>query len=106
MGVETSYSKDIHTTRTEVGLSAPVVDIGMPANMLDPESLLAFFEVQMGRHKGNLNALIQQQENVNQRVAVLQSVEAKLAGHPEGIKPGDAEWEEFVAAARDAQNAL
>jgi hypothetical protein len=108
MGTEfaVAYSQNIPTEVTSVALSAPPIDLGMQVDMLDPESLLAFFEMKMGDAKGKLNALIQRQEKVNERVNLLQNLEGKLAGYPEGIKPGDQGWDEFVAAARQAQDAL
>lgn len=106
MGIEGTYSTNLSTQAMSAAFSAAPADLGMQVDLLDPESLLAFFEMKMGDAKGQLNALIQRQEKVNERVNVLQSLEAKLAGYPEGFKPGDQGWQEFVSAARQAQEAL
>lgn len=101
-----AFGPNVPTELTSVGLSASPIDLGAQVDMLDPESLLAFFEMKMGDAKGQLNALIARQEKVNERVTLLQRFEGAIAGYPEGVKPGDPGWEAVLAAAKDAQAAL
>lgn len=101
---DTNIRTDAHIAAL---LSTPVAAIGPSVEMLDPESMIAFFAIKMGDAKGKLNALIQEQEQMNARTSLLQSFEAKLSKFAEGgVKPGDAGWEEFVATARQAQEAV
>src|SRR5437762_2588237 len=77
------------------------------ADMLDPETLLAFFEMKMGDAKGKLNGLMQEQDAINARAKVIGNFEAIVSGLTEkGIKPGDEGWDKFVKAANEARDAV
>lgn len=101
------FGPNTATQASIAALTSARVELGVSVDMLDTESMLAFFEMKMGDAKAKLNTLIQEQEAVNARVTTLQSLEAKLSSFAEsGIKPGDPGWDDFVATARQAQEVV
>jgi hypothetical protein len=77
-------------------------------DLLDPESMLAFFGQQMREIRGQLAIALRNQEARNRTASSIQQLEAKLVAFQEtGIKPGDADkWPTFVAAVEDARKLL
>lgn len=75
----------------------PMVDL------LDPESMMAFFSMQMSNVRGQLGAAMKEQSDRNELATSLQKCEARLSVFTEkGIIPGDPRWDEFEAAANEA----
>ncbi len=69
----------------------------------DPESLFAFFQLQMKDARTKLTAMMTEQDARNKRCTQLQQLQATLTKYQEtGVKPGDAGWAEFEQAAKDA----
>lgn len=107
--VAIKYSPGAGAVQTAFASAAdgPTSPLGIDVNMLDPESMLTFFEMKMSDARGRLNGLMQDQDAINKRVATLQSFEGAMAGYAEtGIKPGDAGWDDFVKSATRARDAV
>ncbi len=95
-----------HAMAPVAGALAPPPDIDS-ADLLDPESLMGFFQLQMRDVQSQLGAMTQDQEARNKRVSQLQAFEAKLTAYQEnGIKPGDPGWDDFVATAQQMKGLL
>jgi hypothetical protein len=77
--------------------------MGPMVDLLDPESMLAFFSMQMRNVRGQLGTAMKEQEGRNQQATAIQRAEARLSDFTEkGILPGDPRWDDFVAAANEA----
>ncbi|MDB4938396.1 MAG: hypothetical protein JWP87_5368 [Labilithrix sp.] len=72
--------------------------VGASVDLLDPDSMLAFFSAQMTDVRHKLGAAMADQETRNDRIKTLASVESDLIRFKEkGIKPGEPGWETFKA---------
>jgi hypothetical protein len=82
-------------------LVAPVYDPSV--DLLDPESMMAFFSLQMSNVRGQLSTAMKEQDARNQLATSIQKTEARLSDFSEsGIVPGDPRWDDFEAAANQA----
>ncbi|MBX3190319.1 MAG: hypothetical protein KF819_25190 [Labilithrix sp.] len=76
-------------------------------DLMDPETLLAFFGEQMKDVRGKLAVAMQDQEDRNTRINELGALENKLTAFIEkGITPGDPKWAEFAETAKALQDKL
>ena len=72
-------------------------------DLLDPESMLAFFNHQMRDVRAQLGIAMKDQTDRNQLANKIQQVEAKLSAFQDkGILPGDPEWDSFQKSAKEA----
>jgi hypothetical protein len=72
-------------------------------DLLDPESMMAFFSMQMKNVRGQLSTAMKEQQDRNELATSLQKCEARLSVFTEqGIIPGDPRWDDFEAAANEA----
>lgn len=70
--------------------------VSMDVDMLDPESMLAFFGQQMSDLRGKLGTAMRDQEIRNKRAERLEGFQARLQLYAEsGINPAHPDWEEF-----------
>lgn len=84
---------------------AQAIHAGMmpPVDLLDPESMMAFFSMQMSNVRGQLSAAMKEQSDRNALATSLQQCEARLSVFAdEGVLPGDPRWDDFERAANDA----
>ncbi len=72
-------------------------------DLLDPESMLAFFSQQMSDVRGKLSVAMKEQEGRNQLASDVQHLEAQLGEFAEkGVLPGDPRWDDFVNVTKQA----
>ena len=76
-----------------VSLAPPA---SLDVDMLDPDSMLAFFSQQMSDVRSKLGTAMRDQEIRNKRAERLEGFQAKLQMYAEsGIKPSHPDWEDF-----------
>lgn len=104
MSTAIATTKDSLANIHKVGNSSFIAPTFNPTvDLLDPESMMAFFSLQMSNVRGQLGAAMKQQDARNQLATSIQKAEARLSEFTEsGILPGDPRWDDFEAAANEA----
>ncbi len=88
---------DVHV-RGKGALAIASAMLAPPVDLLDPDSMIAFFSAQMSDVRQKLGAAMADQQTRNDHIKSLASVESDLIRFKEkGIKPGEPGWETFKA---------
>lgn len=75
---------------------SPPPPASLDVDMLDPDSMLAFFSQQMSDTRSKLGTAMRDQEIRNKRAERLENFQARLQMYAEsGINPAHPDWEEF-----------
>lgn len=102
------------TTTTQAGDLAnqatavrPPKVTGQDVDLLNPESMMAFFQLQMSDVRQKLGVAMKEQQDRNNIIKGLASLQADLAAYKtKGVGPGDPEWPAFQAKVAQVREAL
>ena len=88
---------DVHLSG-KGALAVASATLPLPVDLLDPDSMIAFFSAQMSDVRQKLGAAMADQQTRNDHIKSLASLESDLIRFKEkGIKPGEPGWDTFKA---------